>query len=110
MKLSVTVTSFSSQKQKIATGDDIVSISEILNNFDIVHNIRSDKFCSIACCYRNTINVNERNYIPAISLLKLWKDIFCQNTVNILLAYRKKQLKFRSFYLFNSKFIITRRS
>ena len=82
---------------KIAPGDDIVSIYEILNDFDIVHNVSSDKFCSIACCYRNTINVNEHNCIPSISLLKLRKDSFCQNTVNILLVYRKNNSNFDHF-------------
>ena len=55
-------------------------ISEILKDFNIIY--------ILVICH---------NYIPAKSLLKIQKDSFFQNTVNILLAYRKNNTKFHNF-------------
>ena len=40
---------------QVQSTDDISTISDILKQFIIIHNIHTDKFCSLAACYKNTI-------------------------------------------------------
>ena len=68
-----------------------------MSEFNVIHNISSDRFCSIAYCYKNTIDYIEDSSIPAVTLLSVKKNSFCPNTINILLVYRKNSLKLDDF-------------
>ena len=52
---------------QVESTDDISTISDILKQFTIIHNIRTDKFCSLAACYKNTIDHIHYNDIPAVT-------------------------------------------
>ena len=87
---------------QIEETDDTTKITDILSDFHVIHNISSDKFCSIAYCYRGTIDYIEDKSIPAVTLVKIKKNSFCPNAINILLLYRKNNLKLDDFvYMIN---------
>ena len=87
---------------QVESTDDISTISDILNQFTIIHNIHTDKFCSLAACYKNTIDHIHYNDIPAVTLYSVQKNNFQHDTVNILLVYRKNLSKLEDFiYIFN---------
>ena len=77
---------------QIAPGDNTVPIFEILKDFDIVQNISSDKFCSIGCCYINTINFVDDNIM---SLLKIQKSRqFLSDYSEYFINIKEKQYQF----------------
>ena len=82
---------------QITAGNNLTTISEQMKDFHIVHNISSDKFCSIACCYRSTVSNVEHEQRQGLSLFKMIMNDFCQDTINILLVYRKNNSDFDSF-------------
>ena len=87
---------------QVESTDDIRTISDILNEFTIIHNIHTDKFCSLASCYKNTIDHIHHDDIPAVTLYNVQKNNFQHDTVNILLVYRKNLSKLEDFiYILN---------
>ena len=73
-----------------------------MKQFTIIHNIHTDKFCSLAACYKSTIDHIHYNDIPAATLYSLQKNNFQHDTVNILLVYRKNLSKLEDFiYILN---------
>ena len=82
---------------QVESTDDISTISDILNEFTIIHNIHTDKFCSLASCYKNTIDHIHHDDIPAVTLYSVQKSKFQHGTVNILLVYRKNLSKLEDF-------------
>ena len=83
--------------------DDISTISDILNEFTIIHNIYTDTFCSLACCYKNTIHHDD---IPAAALYNIQMNNFQHDRVNILLVSRtnyqiKQELQILTLYRTN---------
>ena len=91
---------------QVESTDDISAISDILKEFTIIHNIHTDKFCSLASCYKNTIDHIHHDDIPAVALYSLQKNNFQHDTVNILLVYRKNLSKLEDFiYILNNFFV-----
>ena len=87
---------------QVESTDDVSTISDILKEFTIIHNIHTDKFCSLAACYKNTIDHIHYNDIPAVTLYSVQKYNFQHDTVNILLVYRKNLSKLEDFiYILN---------
>ena len=87
---------------QVESTDDISTISDILKQFTIIHNIHTDKLCSLAACYKNIIDHIHYNDIPAVTLYSLQKNNFQHDTVNILLVYRKNLSKLEEFiYILN---------
>ena len=85
---------------QVQASDDTTNISDVLNEFSTIHNINTDKFCSIAYCYKNTIDQIEDSSIPSVTLVSLKKNSFCRNPINILFLYRKNDLKLDNFIFF----------
>ena len=87
---------------QVEASDDTTKISDILSEFKVVHNISDDKFCSIAYCYKSTIDNIEDSSIPGVTLVSIKKNSFCHDSINILLVYRKNSLKVDDFiYMIN---------
>ena len=79
---------------QVESTTDIASISDILDEFIVLRNISTDKFCSLACCYKNTINNNQQqNDIPAVTLYSMQMETFQHSGLNILQLYRKNMSK-----------------
>ena len=81
---------------QIEVDSDISEISNILNEFTIIHNENTDKYCSLASCYKNTIQV-VHNGLPSATLLTISTDTFLPYPVNALLLYRKHSAPVQNF-------------
>ena len=86
---------------KVESTDDISAISDILNEFTIIHNIDAEMFCSLACCYKNIDHMHHESF-PAVTLYNIQKKNFQLSKINILLTYRKNLSKRDDFiYILN---------
>ena len=70
---------------QVESTDDKSTISDNLKQFTIIHNIHTDKFCSLAACYKNTTDHIHDNDIHAVTLYSVQKNNFQHDTVIILL-------------------------
>ena len=62
---------------KVESTTDIGSISDILDEFIVLHNISTEHFCSLTCCYKNTINnIQQQNDVPSFTLYSTLKKNF----------------------------------
>ena len=68
-----------------------------MNEFRVVHNINTNKFCSIAYYFKNTIDHIVDSSIPSVTLVSVKKNPFFRNSINILFIYRKNGLKLDHF-------------
>ena len=83
---------------QLSPAQNIDDITAHLNNFDLIRNDSDDKFQSIAMCYRDTTRILDSFNSPGVSLIKVIKNEFSKNPINILLIYRKQSWSLPSFY------------
>ena len=70
----------------------------------ICHNTERDKFCSLASCWKSTLNV-EHEDIPGAMMLSINKETFMPQPVNMLLLYRKNSTSLIDFSYLLSHFL-----
>ena len=78
----------------------VQAIHEDMNeNWNIIHNINTDKYNSIAVCLQRKYSIVLRNvyHIPASTLISLEKE-GVQHQIHILLLYRKSSITNNDFY------------
>ena len=98
--------SFQTETQVESTDDISTISSDILKEFTIIHNIHTDKLCSLAACYNNTIDHIHYNDIAVVTFYSVQKYKFQHDTVNILLVYPNNLSKIENvIYILNHLFI-----
>ena len=73
-------------------------ITEVLHHFEFCHNKCDDKFQSLSFCYKPHIEVLRYHHSIGISLLELTKSSFLQDSIRLLLIYRKNNSCLTFFY------------
>ena len=74
---------------------------ESLKQYNLIYNNSVDQFSSLMiCCKRSCVRVIESKNIPGATLFEISKSSFSQNTIKILLLYRKNSYgRERSIYM-----------
>ena len=64
-------------------------ISELLFNLKFCHNRCGDKFRSLSFCYKPSIEILKFHHDIGVSLIEFKKSSFKQDSIRLLLLYRK---------------------
>ena len=90
---------------QVLINSDTTNISEILSNFTILHSTNKEKFCSLACCWKSSLIIEQHENIPSATLLRIKKETFSPYPINMLLLYRKHGVPLSSFTCFITHFL-----
>ena len=61
---------------QLLPNEDTNNISEVMNNFEFLHNKSNDKFQSISFCYKSHIEIDNYHYSTGLSVINFKKSIF----------------------------------
>jgi len=90
------------------TDEPDCSICDLLSPLSIsVNNTGPDKYSSIALVHRGNVVIKNHYLIPGASLYTIQKDSFMQTSLNIILLYRKNNLR-QADFLYNIQHLRSR--
>ena len=73
-------------------------IAETLHPFKFIHNKCNDKFQSLSFCYKSHVEISQYHHSIGLSLIEFKKVSFSQETIRLLLVYRKNNTCLTNFY------------
>ena len=74
------------------------NISEVLTNFNYLHNKCDDKFQSLSFCYKSHVEIIDYHHTTGVSIIDFKKTLFSSDPIKIVLLYRKNITCLSSFY------------
>ena len=76
-------------ESQLTDSSDTASVAPNLKHFTEYYNNSEDKFCSLACLYRDSILILESSDVEGFTTLNILKATFSAKPLRVLLLYRK---------------------
>ena len=83
---------------QICIYDDVSEIEQTLSDFNIHFNTSEQKFCNLAICLCNDINVVAHKRFPGLSMIDVLKPSFSKQMLRLILLYRSPNSSITLFY------------
>ena len=84
--------------EEICIYDDVSEIEQTLSDFNIHFNTSEQKFCNLAICLCNDINVVAHKRFPGISMIDVLKPSFSKQILRLILLYCSPNSSITLFY------------